>query len=263
MKRKAQSLGIEFLEGSVSGGKLEQRGSDSSSTELTSVTVLNKQNIRCCIEAASYVNSAGAWSGQLLDAFASQHSRPKSIHPLPVKPRKRCIFSFSAQAHNTAKPIPPPKTPLVIDPSGVYFRPESNKFGYFITGVSPAADKDLDCKGTAEELQVVDHELFNEVIWPALFERVPAFEYIKVQGYWAGFYDYNTVDQNAIIGPHSEIRNLLLCTGFSGHGLQQAPAAGRAVSELILHKKYQSIDLTPFSFERIVNNKPIFETEIV
>jgi hypothetical protein len=39
----------------------------------------------------------------------------------------------------------------------------------------------------------VDHHLFENVIWPTLAERVPAFNELKVTGFWAGFYDVNTV----------------------------------------------------------------------
>ncbi len=134
-------------------------------------------------------------------------------------------------------------------------------------GVSPdeAADPDCDPED-ASVLQTIDHHLFDEVIWPALYERVPAFEELKVVGSWAGFYDYNVLDQNAIIGYHSELRNLVLCNGFSGHGLMQSPAAGRAASELIAsgsRASFDTIDLSRFSFERVLQSKPIFETGIV
>ena len=75
--------------------------------------------------------------------------------------------------------------------------------------------------------------------------------------------EYNTFDQNAIIGRHPHVPNLLLCNGFSGHGLQQAPAAGRAVAELLVHGSFTTIDLSCFSFERVLNEQPIFEENIV
>lgn len=157
-------------------------------------------------------------------------------------------------------PVPPTNSPLFVDTSGVYFRPEGGK-GRFIVGVSPREDDDKEC--TDKDLEQVDHELFEEIIWPTICERVPAFEELKVQSAWAGFYEYNTVDQNAIIGFHTEVKNLILCNGFSGHGLQQSPAAGRAVTELLVYGKYTTIDLSRFSFHRIVNNTPIHETGIV
>ena len=74
----------------------------------------------------------------------------------------------------------------------------------------------------------------------------------------------NTIDQNAIIGPHPEMENVLLANGFSGHGLQQSPAAGRAVAELLsCDGQFETLDLRIFSFSRFLENKPLFEAGIV
>ena len=105
--------------------------------------------------------------------------------------------------------------------------------------------------------------LFEETIWPILATRIPAFEAIKPTRAWAGHYDYNTLDQNAVIGPHPEVANFLFCNGFSGHGLQQSPAVGRALAEWILHGRFTTLDLTPLGYDRIVTMTPLRERAII
>jgi len=145
---------------------------------------------------------------------------------------------------------------LVIDPSGVYWRPEGETY---ICGVSPGADRDFDDLPLSE----VDHELFDDVIWPALAARVPEFEALRVLTSWSGYYEYNVLDQNAIIGRHPAVSNCVFANGFSGHGLQQGPATGRGVSELILHGRYTTLDLSALSFDRVLANEPIVEKNVV
>ena len=109
----------------------------------------------------------------------------------------------------------------------------------------------------------VDHTMFEEKIWPLLAHRVPGFEAIRSKGFWAGHYDYNSFDQNAIVGPHPVTKNLFFASGFSGHGLQQAPAVGRGISEYIAHGEYQSLDLSPLAYERLEKNQPLIERNVI
>lgn len=62
---------------------------------------------------------------------------------------------------------------------------------------------------------------------------------VQVVGSWAGHYEFNTVDHNGIVGRHPYYPNLYVITGFSGHGLQQSPAAGEALAELIIDGTYR------------------------
>src|SRR5215831_3091192 len=128
----------------------------------------------------------------------------------------------------------------------------------YIGGISPEEAEDPDCTDFE-----IDYRLYEDVVWPTLAHRIPAFEAIKLVRAWAGHYDYNTLDQNAILGPHPEIRNFYFANGFSGHGLQQSPAVGRATAEHIIHGGYRSIDLSRFGYERVLRNEPIFELNVV
>jgi sarcosine oxidase len=191
------------------------------------------------MEAATIVIAAGAWSGEVaaLGGIA-----------LPVEPRRRSVFVFDTRQ-------PPGLTPLTIDPSGVWFRPEGR---FYIGGATPAEGNDP--AGAPLEVQ---HQEWEEIVWPALAARVPAFEAAKAVNAWAGYYDYNTFDQNGIVGRHPKVESLIFATGFSGHGIQQSPAVGRAVVELIVHGGYRTLDLSPFGYERISAGRPIRELNVV
>jgi len=167
---------------------------------------------------------------------------------LPVRARKRHVFVFTC-------PTPIPRCPLVIDPSGLWFRPERDRF---ICG--PVADPDPDV--AADDFEI-DHRLFETSAWPVLAHRVPAFESIRLSSGWVGHYDYNTFDQNAFVGPVPGIPNLLLANGFSGHGLQQAPGVGRALAEYICFSEYRSIDLAPLSYARYAAGAPLRELNVI
>lgn len=205
------------------------------------------------------VVAGGAWSASVIalaQAFAP-------VADLPVRRRARSVFAVQCAAP-PGPGVPPPSTPLTVDPSGVYFRPDT-RAGTYLCGVSPDAALDLDWEGEdADGLQNPDHSLFENIVWPTLYERVPnAFDALRCTGAWAGFYDYNTLDQNAIIGAHPDLSNVVVATGFSGHGLQQAPAAGRAAAELVLEGQFTTLNLTRFGFERISAGEPMFEANIV
>jgi FAD-dependent oxidoreductase domain-containing protein 1 len=167
---------------------------------------------------------------------------------LPVFPRKRHVFVFTC-------PVAIAPCPLVIDPSGLWFRPERDRF---LCG--PPAEPDPDV--AADDFDV-DVALFESRAWPLLAHRVPAFEAARLHSAWVGHYDYNAFDQNAFVGPVPSIPNFLLASGFSGHGLQQAPGVGRALAEYIRFGRYRTLDLTPLSYARFLANAPLREFNVI
>jgi glycine/D-amino acid oxidase-like deaminating enzyme len=92
---------------------------------------------------------------------------------------------------------------------------------------------------------------------------VPAFEAIKPLSAWAGLYDYNTADQNAILGPHTEIGNLIFANGFSGHGMQQTPAVGRVTADWIIHGEARAVDVSVFGYERFAEGRLVKEVNVI
>lgn len=148
------------------------------------------------ISVGVVVNACGPWGGKLVDAFATkiENSYGKAITALPVKARKRSIFMFHSPKIKSCLPLARPSTPLVIDTNGVWFRSEGHQ-GNFICGVSPGVgDPDEDCVDE-DCLRHADDNLFQDIIWPTLCNRVPVFEEIKMKSSWAGFYEINTLDE--------------------------------------------------------------------
>lgn len=109
----------------------------------------------------------------------------------------------------------------------------------------------------------MEHRPFEERVWPALAHRVPGFEHLRLLDAWAGHYEVHTLDHNAVIGPHPIVRNFLFANGFSGHGLQQAPAVGRGLAEWIVTGGYETLDLSPLGYDRILRNEPIVERNVI
>ena len=227
-RRKAISLGVQYQQAQVVGVKRQGR-------KVQSVTLSDGSSIECAV----LINAAGT------GAHTLAHSAGLD---LPVQSRKRCVFHFTSSAQVS-------NCPMVIDPSGAYFRPEGKGF---ICGISPPAEQDPECVDFD-----VQHSLFDDVLWPLLAARVPGFEAVRLQNAWAGHYDMNTFDCNVILGAHPELDNLLFANGFSGHGMQQSPAVGRALSELVAYGAYRSLDLRAFGWNRVLENKPLLEINVV
>ena len=104
---------------------------------------------------------------------------------------------------------------------------------------------------------------FEQELWPLLARRVPGFEALRLESSWAGHYDVNVFDQNVILGLHPEVDNLYFANGFSGHGLQQSPAVGRALMELLVHGGFRTLDLSEFSWARVLEGRPLRELAVV
>ncbi len=204
---------------------------------VTGVTLENGERL----DAGIVVNAAGPNAGKVA-AMAGI--------ALPVEPRKRTVFVFEARDKFA-------DMPLLVDPSGIYVRPEGS---VYLTGGAESEEGETAADPADFE---PDWSLFEETIWPVLATRIPAFEAIKMTRAWAGHYDYNTLDQNAVIGPHPEVANFLFANGFSGHGLQQAPAVGKALAELIVHGAYRSIDCSAFGYERVAAGRAFRELNVI
>ena len=155
----------------------EVAGIERPATASTRVRLADGRRLGCGI----LVNAAGPQAGQVA-ALAGL--------PLPVEPRKRNVFVVDCRDELA-------DMPLLVDPDrrlGPAGRP------VYITGVSPpeADDGPADADRLRAGLAAVRRDGLAGAC-----HRIPAFEALKVTRAWAGHYDYNTLDQNAVIGPAS------------------------------------------------------------
>jgi sarcosine oxidase len=231
LRKGAQRLGAEVLNDEVIALEVEDG-------VLASLTARDAGVIAC----GALVNAAGAAAGSIAAMAGAT---------LPVGPRKRYVYVLDCPSAPSAMH----RGPLTIDPAGFYVRPEGR---FFIAGMSPQPSeepRELDWE--------VDYAWFEERIWPLLASRMPTFESLKVVNAWVGHYDFNAFDENGVIGRHPDIANFYFGNGFSGHGLQQAPAVGNALAELIVFGHFVTVDLGRMGYERILRGEPYGELNII
>lgn len=229
-RKKAESLGVSYVRDRVVG--LERSGSAVTHALLESGRTLAGE---------VFLNTAGPWVGEIAAMTGAK---------LPVVPYCR-VQHFWRCAHEV-EPLP-----LTKDESGAFFRPEGQGFvgGCPSWEIGPGFIWDVDRDYFAT--------YFQERVWGLLARMVPKFETIKLERTWGGHYAQNLFDGNMIIGRYSPgLENLWTACGFSGHGVMHAPAVGRALAELVLDGRYQTLDLSALSFQRVLDDRPYGEAGI-
>ncbi len=228
-RRKARLAGVEYLTGEVVG-------INRANSAVTGVALTSGETVAC----GALVNASGPRAA-VTAAMAGLE--------LPVEPRKRFTVVFDA-AEKLARALP-----LTIDPTGVHVRTDGD---VYVAGSTPEIDPAVPFDDFG-----MDSAVWEEQIWPVLAHRIPAFERAKVLSQWAGHYAHNALDHNAVIGPHTDVGNFIFVNGFSGHGMQQSPAMGRGVSEIVTYGEYRTLDLSPLGYDRIARGEPFPETAII
>ncbi|MCZ4261698.1 FAD-binding oxidoreductase [Limimaricola sp. G21655-S1] len=228
-RRRARRMGVEEIRAEATGLRLE-------GDRVTHVELSDGSAVAC---------------GQVVNAAGPRAARVAAMAgiAIPVEPRKRYTFIFEAEDRL------PRKLPLTVDPCGIHYRSDG---ALYMAGCPPETDGACDAGDFA-----MDHAIWEDRVWPALAARIPAFERVKLRNSWVGHYAYNTLDQNALLGPHPAVANLFFANGFSGHGLQQAPAVGRGIAEHIIHGAWRSLDLAPLSVARLVEGRALTEAAVI
>lgn len=231
-RRLAQKQGAEYVMNEVVAMTRNAAG-----TRVESVTLASGEIIAC----GAVVNASGPRAVETARMIGAD---------LPIEPRKRFSWIFTAEQPLSME------LPLTIDPTGVHMRQDGPKT--YLAGATPDHDP-----AVPYDDFTMDHDIWLDKVWPAIATRIPQFESIRVVTEWAGHYAFNTLDQNAVIGPHDRVENFIFQNGFSGHGLQQSPAMGRAVAEWLIYGEYRALDMTPFGFGRVLDGKPFLEQAII
>ncbi len=226
-RRKAIELGVVFIEDRVVGGDVAHHG--------VRALVL-ASGARIAIGAV--VNAAGAWAGDVAASLGMT---------LPVVPLKRYEHFFTPGT--TMETLP-----YVKDTARLAFRSEGRGFSGGLVDSDMRRGYDFD----------VDHDWFEKVVWPAVAHRFPPLEAARCHRTCAGLYEQCELDGNPVIGPWTGgIDNLYTVAGFSGHGMMHAPAAGRGIAELIVHGRYETIDLSRLGYARVLAGEPYRELGIL
>lgn len=226
-RKKAQTLGVQYIQDRVLG--LSLRGTTVQTAQLAAGQDLS---------ASHFINAAGCWAGVVSKLVAMD---------LPVNPMRR--FEHFVEIETDLPPMP-----LIKDPDRLVVRPEGS--GYSVGLVNSYEPRGFNYE--------VDYSHFEKTVWPALAERIPAFESLKLKREWAGLYDECDFDGNMILGNWpGRLDNFYVACGFSGHGLMHAPAVGRAIAELITRGRFESIDLTRMGYQRVLNQTPYPEIGII
>jgi len=181
------------------------------------------------------VNAAGAWAGAI--------GRMAGVD-VPVVPLRRHIFIAAppreggwARGGRSGGPAAPDTRVLVIDfESTFYFHREGANLLFGMGDPDEAPGFDLTVNWSV-----------LEKIAPVAARRLPALSDAAIAHAWAGLYEM-TPDAMPVIGP-SGPDGFFTIAGFSGHGFQHSPAAGRVLADLITHRDPQ-FDLSPFAFDR-------------
>jgi FAD-dependent oxidoreductase domain-containing protein 1 len=232
LRRKALAQGVRYVQAEAVGVDTQASGGVQ---HISALRLGDGTRLEC----SAVVNAAGPWARPVAQWLGID---------LPVFGKRRTVFHFTC-------PEALPGCPLLIDTSGIWLRPEGTGF---IAGFCPPEDQD------AHDLPLEpDHTAFENHVWPTLAERIPAFEALRLRSSWAGYYEMNAFDHNAILGLHPACDNLYFANGFSGHGLQQCPAIGRGLAELLLTGRWQTLDLSPLCFQRLLDHRPLLERNVI
>jgi sarcosine oxidase, subunit beta len=233
-----------FVKAAQTAGAVIERDTEVTGIRLERQRIAAVETSRGIIETPVVVNAAGP--------YARQVGRLAGIE-VPVDPYRRHIFiaAFDRTAAGASPPQVPESRIMVIDfETTFYFHREGAGllFGMGDPQESPTFDTTVQWDFLPQVIEVAVKR------WPALAEA-------SISHAWAGLYEI-TPDANPIIGAAPQVEGLFLINGFSGHGFQHSPAAGRILADVIAGRD-PCFDLTPFDLNRFARGAAAGESYVV
>jgi glycine/D-amino acid oxidase-like deaminating enzyme len=234
--KAAQALGVEI-----------RRGEEATGIRLANGRVTDVETSSGAISTYNVVNAAGPWA-HAIGALAGVD--------VPIRPERRHIFiaqapdggSWDDPAH--AGNIPASRLMVIDFESTFYFHREGA--GLLFGMADPDEPSGFDI--------TVRWDFLPKVIEVAV-KRLPALGDASVSHAWAGLYEM-TPDHNPIIGPAAGVSGFYTIAGFSGHGFQHSPAAGRILADLIVGRD-PGLDISSFAPDRFAAARTAGELNVV
>ena len=241
-----------FAKAAQAAGARIYRETEVTGIEVQAGRVVAVQTTKGTISTRTVVNAAGPHA-RAIGKMAGLD--------VPVLPYRRHIFitepvpaamSPKVVGRSQSRPAAPASRIMVIDfETSFYFHREGPGilFGMSDPDEPPSFDTTVNWE-------------FLEKVNSIAVRRLPVLAEAGIAHAWAGLYEM-TPDAMPIIGLARQVEGYFLITGFSGHGFQHSPAAGRILAELVATGKAQHCDITAFSFDRFEGVSTESEANVV
>jgi sarcosine oxidase subunit beta len=235
-----------FAKGAQAKGVEIVRDCEVTGARLAGNRVTEVRTSKGDIATPVFVNAAGPWAKSI--------GRYLGVD-VPVEPERRHIFIASAPGGGSWDDGPAGRVPkskiLVIDfDTTFYFHREGGGLLFGMGDPDERPGFDI----------TVRWDFLPKVIEVAI-KRLPALADAAISHAWAGLYEM-TPDHNPIIGPSADVDGFYTIAGFSGHGFQHAPAAGRILADMIARRDPQ-FDVSPFDLDRFSRKAITGEANVV
>ena len=231
-----------FAKASQSAGAEIYRETEVTAIQRTEGRITAVETTRGLISTPVVVNAAGPYARRIGEMVGLD---------IPVHPLRRHIFITEPMEKALGTAAPSSRIMVIDFDTTFYFHREGA--GILFGMGDPGQQPGFDITVSWEFLEQVTH---------VAVRRLPVLGEAGIAHAWAGLYEMSP-DGMPIIGSAREIEGFFMINGFSGHGFQHAPAAGRLLADIIATEDMPDSEVAPFSFERFAGGASTGEFTVV